>query len=321
MNEKVSVIIPVYNVELFLEKLIISVISQTYKNIEIILINDGSSDNSGNICDDYAKKDSRIKIIHKENEGVSKARNDGLKIASGDYITFVDGDDWLELDYVDYMLYLVHKTSAVMCMSLKNFTTRDRIQTKKDSIKIIDAETAVATMLYPYLAIGCWNKIYSRKFLMENNITFTHSLSGEGMVFIVTAAQRTNKIGVGNRKVYNYRLNNRNSATTKHNIDIGLYAFEAIRKIKNELLIRTPKTINACNWHIWKNYNFILFLIIATDSKEKNITLYKECLHNIRKMLVSVLVHSEVTARTKISNLIQGVISCMDSKTDLKEEK
>ena len=320
-SEKVSVIVPIYNVALFLEKLIVSVLNQTYRNMEIILVDDGSSDDSGKICDKYAKKDSRIKVMHKKNEGVSEARNNGLKTATGNYITFVDGDDWLEPDYVDYMLMLVHETHTEMCMSLRNFTTRDRKQTEKDSIKTITSEEAVAMMLYPYLSIGCWNKIYSREFLTRNNLTFTHHLSGEGMVFIVSAAQRTDKVGVGSRKVYNYRLNNRNSATTKYNLDIGLYAFAAIRKIKNELIIRTPKTINACNWHILKNYHFILFLIIATDSRKENEVLYKDCLYNIRKLLLPVLVHSEVTIKTKVSDCIHGIIPVLCAKRSLRKNK
>lgn len=98
MIPKISIIVPVYNVELFLHKCIISILSQTFKDFELILINDGSTDKSGEICDVYSQKDSRIKVIHKKNEGQSSARNKGLEIARGDYIGFVDSDDWIEQD-------------------------------------------------------------------------------------------------------------------------------------------------------------------------------------------------------------------------------
>ena len=94
----ISVIIPIYNVENYLKKCIESVINQTYKNLEIILVNDGSNDNSKNIIDEYSTIDNRIKVINKENGGLSDARNAGIEIAKGDYITFLDSDDWIELN-------------------------------------------------------------------------------------------------------------------------------------------------------------------------------------------------------------------------------
>ena len=96
MDELISVILPVYNVQQYLEKCIESVVNQTYKNLEIILIDDGSTDMSGKICDEFAEKDGRIKVIHSKNGGVSAARNIGLDIATGEYIGFVDSDDWIE---------------------------------------------------------------------------------------------------------------------------------------------------------------------------------------------------------------------------------
>ena len=102
----ISIIIPVYNAENSIHRCIRSVCSQTYKDWELILVNDGSKDNSGKICDEYSKQDKRIHVIHKENEGVSKARNAGLKIATGDYISFVDSDDWLDNNYLqNFMPY------------------------------------------------------------------------------------------------------------------------------------------------------------------------------------------------------------------------
>ena len=95
MDEKISVIVPVYNVEQYLERCVDSIINQTYKNLEIILVNDGSTDNSGQLCDELAKKDSRIRVIHKENGGVSEARNFGVKEISGEYVIFIDSDDYI----------------------------------------------------------------------------------------------------------------------------------------------------------------------------------------------------------------------------------
>ena len=102
--KKISIIVPIYNVEKYLNRCIDSIINQTYKNLEIILVDDGSPDNCGKICDEYAKKDNRIKVVHKENGGVSSARNAGLDIVTGDYIGFVDGDDYIKFNMYEKLL-------------------------------------------------------------------------------------------------------------------------------------------------------------------------------------------------------------------------
>ena len=98
---KITIIIPVYNVEKYIDRCIESIIRQTYRNLEIILVDDGSPDHCPQICDEYAKKDNRIKVVHKKNEGQGLARNDALNIASGDYVTFVDSDDFLAIDAIE----------------------------------------------------------------------------------------------------------------------------------------------------------------------------------------------------------------------------
>ena len=113
-NDLISVILPIYNVEPYLERAVDSIIKQTYRNIEIILVDDGSPDNCGNICDAYAKQDKRIIVIHKENGGLSDARNVGIKKASGKYITLVDSDDYVDDDYVEFLYSLIKNSGADM---------------------------------------------------------------------------------------------------------------------------------------------------------------------------------------------------------------
>lgn len=117
----VTIIVPVYNVEKYLKKCVDSILNQTYKNIEVILIDDGSSasDKSPIICDEYAKKDKRIKVIHKINGGLSSARNAGLDIAKGDYIYFVDSDDWIDKDTIkDNIKILVEKKQILFALTI-----------------------------------------------------------------------------------------------------------------------------------------------------------------------------------------------------------
>ena len=116
-NLLISVIVPVYNTEKYLGRCVDSIINQTYTNLEIILVDDGSPDNSPAICDEYAKKDQRIKVIHKENGGLSSARNAGLDIAKGDFISFIDSDDWVEKDLFEVLVSLYGKTQAEIIAS------------------------------------------------------------------------------------------------------------------------------------------------------------------------------------------------------------
>ena len=114
--EKISIIVPVYNVEKYLKTCLDSIINQTYQNLEIILVDDGSTDNSGEICEEYRKTDSRIILIHKENEGLSMARNFGLDIASGDYISFVDSDDFIARNMMEALYNRLLETQSDMAI-------------------------------------------------------------------------------------------------------------------------------------------------------------------------------------------------------------
>jgi len=140
MNELISIIVPIYNVEIYLEKCLNSIINQTYKNIEILLINDGSSDNSLRICKKYQKKDKRIVLINKKNGGLSSARNAGIDKASGNYLLFIDSDDYIEIDMIEKLYNNIKSNNADISIcnffitkknkdrknkSCKNFTVRD----------------------------------------------------------------------------------------------------------------------------------------------------------------------------------------------------
>lgn len=160
----ISIIIPIYNVEKYLPKCLDSVISQTYTNIEIILVNDGSTDSSGLICDDYALKDSRIKVIHKENGGVSSARNIGLDTASGDYVMFVDSDDYVEVDFCEKSL----KMALEMNADIVSFGFyRERIDGTRKEVKTVCPRTVSPSegikeliTKKDYIYNFLWNKIF-----------------------------------------------------------------------------------------------------------------------------------------------------------------
>lgn len=318
---KVSIIVAIYNSAKFLDKLITSIIDQTYKNIEVILIDDGSPDNSGEICDKYAALDSRIKVLHKKNGGACDARNKGLEMVTGEYLSIIDGDDWLEPDYVEYLLKLAVDTGSEMSMSKYIFTTRDREQVTADNIETWTAEEAAVQIIYPKMPIGPWNKLYKTSLIKDNHIDFNVPWSGEGHWFSCMAAQCANHVGVGSRKVYNYRLNNAGSGLTNFKVVMGTNALWNTKNIGNKLVHPTKRLKAAVNYHIWSCYHFILMLITATNSKQEYAKEYKECLAQTKAMLPSVLLRSEVTWKHKIKMILITMFPITYAKYIIKKNR
>lgn len=145
---KISIIVPIYNVEVYLRKCLDSIVNQTYKNLEIILVDDGSPDNCGVICDEYAANDERIKVIHKQNGGVSSARNAGLEIATGEYIGWVDSDDWIELDMFEYLIKnaQTYKADITVCSRIEQYGTKS-IFRGWQQVEIYNTEQALELLL------------------------------------------------------------------------------------------------------------------------------------------------------------------------------
>ena len=319
-NPLVSVVVAIYKSERFLDKLITSILEQTYSNLDIILVDDGSPDNSGLICDRYASKDDRIRVLHKLNGGACDARNKGIEKAEGEYLVIIDGDDWLAPDYIEYLLHLIQRPGVNMAMTDSIFTTRDMVQNHTDKIVDLSSEEAIAAIIYPRIPIGPWNKMYSMASIKEAGLTFCTKWSGEGLYYSTMAAQAAGKVAVGHRRIYYYRLDNENSGLTHYNVQIGINALENIKHIKDSLDIRTSKTLNACDWHIWKNYGYTLFLITATGEQEKYADLYQECMDNMRSRLPGIVLTAEFGVRTKAKMVIQGLFPVRWAKRELEVE-
>lgn len=308
-NEKlVSIIVPVYNVEQYIEQCIKSMINQTYNNCEFIFVNDGTKDNSVDIIKKYMKKDHRIKLKEQENSGVSSARNLGLKESCGEYIVFVDSDDYLETDFVEYMLTLIAKDKCDFAFSTKIFKRDDDIQEKDIVEKVITSEDAVATLLSPDVTVGCWNKIYRKKFLDDNEITFSTSLFyGEGLQFILDCSNNANKVAISNKKIYYYRKNNVNSATTKYNIDKYYNGEKSLKLIE--------KKINMNNEYIKSMYllhisTFYLGAIIKMIENNQKNNYYKD----YSKWRKNIFVNLNYIKRSKFISLYRKCMLIFGSK-------
>ncbi len=216
MSELISVIVPVYNVEKYLDRCIESIAEQTYQNLEIILVDDGSPDNSGKICDEWAENDDRIIVIHKENGGVSSARNRGLDIAKGEYIMFCDSDDWVEPNWCECLYNGIHQAGIELAVCGFSKATMDgTIVSQNSPTKSIINLCDFPVLIGNYLN-GPVNKIYISKNIRLNQIKFPEGLSlGEDARFVLDYLKYCNsnsKISLQDTASYCYR-NNTNSLT------------------------------------------------------------------------------------------------------------
>lgn len=289
-NPIVSFIIPSYNFANYISVCVQSILNQTYDNIEVIIVNDGSTDNSKEVIDKIVNEDNRVVAIHKKNEGVSIARNTGIKASNGDYCVFVDADDYLAPDYAEYMLDLVRKTGGEFCLSLDCFTKKDEQQTNKEFVISYSPEDAATLLLSPRVVVGSWNKIFKKSFLLDNNLWFSSDLFyGEGLSFITSAAQCATCVGVGNRKVYYYRRNNYASATSKFNVEKFYNGLESIEKIGQNLRFSGKRLMEMWRWH---KCQFCMGIVVRMKSsgQERNyIDFYKQNFMYVRKHAMSFL--------------------------------
>lgn len=218
---KISVIVPVYNVELYLERCIKSILCQTYKDFELILVDDGSPDKSGEICDHYKNIDSRIRVIHKENGGLSDARNVGVLSAAGEYITFVDSDDYVSSNYLEYLLYLATKTNADISIGCFKRTNLDSCEYGKNNrykeTTVLDPIAACKEILTmgkyePMLVIACCKLI--KKDLCVRN-PFPVGFKHEDRATTYKYYYCSKRIAFGNGEIYAYFQNENSIMNTR----------------------------------------------------------------------------------------------------------
>lgn len=196
-DKKISIIVPFYNVEPFARRCIDSILNQTYKNLEIILIDDGSPDKCGEICDEYAKRDKRIKVVHQENKGLCSARNKGLSLATGEYIGFVDSDDWINEDMYEYLLDGLVKNEAdiSVCGYYRAVDGEELKENKVDRKYIFNNNQAIVNLVSTFKIRGFfWNKLFKKDIF--NEIKFPEGIYYEGTYLMHIILGKINKIVV-----------------------------------------------------------------------------------------------------------------------------
>lgn len=207
MNPLISVIVPVYKVEQFLPRCVNSLLAQTYDNLEIILVDDGSPDRCGQICDEYANADNRVIVIHKPNGGLSSARNAGLDIARGDYIAFVDSDDWVDTDCYEklYMLAVKYQVGFVYAgrYDVDGAADRETIGLCPEREELISGEEMATRIFHwDHVDSAAWDKLYARE--LFDGIRYPVGVIGEDIPVTYRLALKAERCALGNFAFYHY---------------------------------------------------------------------------------------------------------------------
>ena len=250
MNEKalISVIVPVYNVEKYIEKCLDSIINQTYKNIEILLIDDGSTDSSGKICDDYSKQDKRIKVFHKENGGLSSARNYGVDKSKGEYLTFIDSDDIIELDYIDYLFGLIKKYDVELsiCPYTVIINNTKKYNFGKNNIEeLMDTERCLKRMLCEEgFTVSACAKMYKKSLFDDIKFPVNKLCEDNGTTYKLMF--KCDNIAYGNISKYNYFKRPNSIMTSKFNIK-RMDLLDLTDTMCDDIEKKYPNIIDACN--------------------------------------------------------------------------
>ena len=290
---KISVIVPIYNAEKYLHQCIDSIIAQTFSDFELLLIDDGSSDSSGFICEEYAQKDFRIKVFHKRNGGVSSARNLGLDNAKGEWITFVDSDDWIKKDYLYSM---IRQSDADMIMSsfevIDNFEKWDNqiehYLYKKNKIKyFIERYVSTATMCAP------WCKLFKNSII--DTLRFNTEISfWEDTIFVFEYLNKIDSIRTVENNAYQYRRGLCNSLSVKQlSIQKYLYMMQTYSKCLK--LIEDRFEYDGTNVRIYSKFTIFgkcLSVIQNNDTSFHN--KYQEFIKLINDENINEIFHYDV---------------------------
>lgn len=302
-NDLISVVIPVYNVEQYLPKCIESIMNQTYKNLEIILVNDGSTDGSQKICEEYKSIDNRIKIINKENGGLSDARNVGIDNSSGNYITFIDSDDYIDDDYV-YTLYksLISYNADMSIASHKIIYPKRIIDKATDEKFCANSKKVLEKILYDEgIDLSAWGKLYKKS--LFNNIKFPKGRLFEDSATTYRLIDESKKIAVNSKSVYNYVIRKNsisNEMFSEKKMDLITSTMEMTEFIKKKY----PELEKGCERRLM--YAYLSTLTQLAKTKETNSSMQAKLMNYIKKNKGRVLKDKRIPKRDRI-----GIISTM----------
>lgn len=290
--ELITIIVPIYNVKPYLSRCIESIINQDYKKLEIILVDDGSTDKSGNICDEYAKKDKRIIVIHQENQGLSCARNNGTRISKGKYIAYIDSDDYIELDYISYLYKLIKDNKADISACAHNKHRYIETVYEKDEL--------YPALLTSKIAFSAWSKLIKASIMKDNNIYFPVNEIYEDQKWIYYLLEHTNRVVISSESKYHYTYRQNSIFNTK-SLQNKKILINRVCEMHNFIKERHPEylSLSYIKYIRELTYNFLSF----SRTKELE-TLKKEIYSLIKKNRNKIILKKEVNLFLRLEVLV-----------------
>lgn len=272
MQELVSVIVPVYNVEKYINECIESIVNQTYKRIEIYLIDDGSTDSSGRYCEEWEKKDCRVNVVHQKNKGVSAARNKGLELSTGRWIVFIDSDDYVADIYIETLLNLNYiYDTAISCCRNQLESDGDEQSKKNQSVDFINSKEYKETV---------WRYMFDRE--LFSGISFPVGKTSEDTAVLYKLIYQTDYVAISEKKLYNVRI--REDGLNYHKYEINQCDIDRIDILQEKAEFFEEKNEKELADNAWKDYLAnILFVYNSKDAEifqvDKNSLLKKYIAH------------------------------------------
>lgn len=299
----VSIIIPVYNVQDYLARCVDSVLTQTYTDLEIILVDDGSIDISGDICDEYALHDARVRVIHKENGGLSDARNAGLDVARGNYVAFIDADDYVHPSFVELLLKTINETGAQIAVStwqeLKDGDKPRKVKTKRPRCTILTQEEAISSVFYQKkLNHSACSRIFETQ--LFNNLRFPEGMLYEDLAIIYPLLCKVEKVALINTPMY-YYMHRQGSIITTMSLR-RTHVLDHIERIEEQVTDEAPQYLPAVrSRHLSASFN-MLRLMPVDDPKWQ--ATKERCWDYIKNMRFLCIKDSKVRLKNKIACLL-----------------
>lgn len=283
-NPLITIVASVYQGEKYLSQCIDSILDQDYKNFELIMVDDGSPDNSGKILDAYAERDSRVKVVHKDNSGVCNSRNVGIDMAQGDYICIIDQDDVLSRDYLSYFYHLIKDYDAEIAATPtadKFFSHLTFDVGSHDFVQVLSGEQTAINMLYHKIIIAPWNKMVSRELIEKYHIRFVPEFfNGEGFAYSIECFQRARRVAMGHHTVYHYRVGDPDSGASKFREYSIHSCVKAQQYIKEKLVSKSKETQKAWFFSNWHSHCDCLNMMVGCGVTKK----YKELYDSIKNV-------------------------------------
>ncbi len=284
-NKMVTVVVPVYNMKELLPKCLSALLNQSYDNYEILIIDDGSTDGSSVICDEYAQKEGKVKVIHKENGGLSSARNCGIENATGDFIIFPDPDDWVEKNYLEQLVKLANEyhTDLEICGHYVDDAKKSIVHNTLGKIKVIDKKDTLCLLMRPDAFCGfAWNKLYHLDIIKKNNLRFDTELGmAQDLHFAFRYIRCCESVVYDPTPTYHYfqhigGVTNAKSPLTTRKIS-GLKTYEKIAELANGEYPQVRSLAYSTIFNMSMHFIYIYFY-----SKMKDKALLKKLKENLK---------------------------------------